>query len=157
MIDNYIIYTDGGCRGNPGGKGAYAAIIFKGTTPLFISAFEDDTTNQRMELKAAILGLKFIERPSNLKLYSDSAYLCNCFNNKWYENWNKNNWKNSKGEPVANKDLWVALLQLMNFHTSVEYIKVPGHADNIFNNKCDEMVNDILDFKEDMDKNLDKN
>lgn len=147
----YTIYTDGGCRGNPGGRGAYSAIIFSGNTPIFISGYEEKTTNQRMELKAAIIGLKFIERASDIKLYSDSAYLCNCFEQKWYVNWIKNNWKNSKGENVANKDLWESLLKLTTFHDSVQFIKVKGHSSNIFNNKCDSMVNDIMNFKEEIE------
>lgn len=147
-MNNYIIYTDGGCRGNPGGRGAYSAIIFSGSNPIFLTGYEDNTTNQRMELKAAIVGLKFIEHKANIKLYSDSAYLCNCFSNKWYVNWLKNNWKNAKGESVANRDLWELILKLVSFHESVEFIKVKGHDSNIFNNKCDEMVNDMMDFKE---------
>lgn len=151
----YTIYTDGGCRGNPGGRGAYSAIIFSNETPIFITGYESNTTNQRMELKAAILGLKFVEHRSDIKLYSDSAYLCNCFKDKWYIGWLKNDWKNSKGEKVANRDLWETILKLVAFHSSVEFIKVKGHSSNIYNNKCDEMVNDIMDFKI-MIENLEK-
>lgn len=152
-MDNYIIYTDGGCTENPGGEGGYSAIILSNGNPIFITGYESKTTNQRMELKAAILGLKFIERPSNIKLYSDSAYLCNCFISKWYESWEKNDWKNSKKESVANKDLWELLLKLVRFHKSVEFKKVKGHSDNIINNKCDEMATDIVRFKHQLNSN----
>jgi len=150
-IENYIVYTDGGCDSNPGGHGGYAAIILKDDTPIFITGYEDKTTNQRMELKAVILGLKFIERPSNIKVYSDSAYVVNCFKDKWYVKWENNNWVNSKNEPVANIQLWKLLLQLVRFHNTVEFIKVKGHSDNIFNNKCDAMATDIVAFKKELD------
>ena len=148
----YIVYTDGGCRVNPKGPGGYAAVIIKDTIPLYITGFEPSTTNQRMELKAAIAALKMIERSSYVKLYSDSAYMVNCFKEKWYVSWEKNKWLNSKREPVANIDLWKSLLKLVRFHKDVEFIKVKGHSDNLINNKCDQLATDIVDFKETLDK-----
>ena len=142
----YIIYTDGGCRVNPNGPGGYAAVIIKDNIPIYITGYETNTTNQRMELKAVITGLKFIERASNIRVYSDSAYVVNCFKDKWYINWEKNNWKNSKKEEVANIDLWKLLIELVKFHNSVEFIKVKGHSDNLINNKCDQLATDIVDF-----------
>lgn len=150
--DLYIIYTDGGCKVNPNGPGGYAAVIIKDTIPIYITGFEPFTTNQRMELKAAIAGLKMIDKPSVIKLYSDSAYMVNCFKDKWYINWEKNNWKNSKREPVANIDLWQLLLELVKFHNSVEFIKVKGHSTDIINNKCDQLAGDIVNFRNELMK-----
>lgn len=156
MIDNYIIYTDGGCSSNPGGRGGYASVILKDTIPLYLVGYEDNTTNQRMELKAVIIGLKFIERPSNIKIYSDSAYVVNCFKSKWYESWEKNGWINSKKEPVANMELWKLLLELVRFHNKVEFIKVKGHSDDYVNEKCDQLATDIVAFKKELDNLINK-
>lgn len=98
---------------------------FSGADPL--------TTNNRMELVAAIEALKKLKEPCSVKLYSDSAYLVNCFQQGWYKNWLKNGWVNSKRQPVENKELWLELLKLMDIHR-VEYIKVKGHSDNPYNN-----------------------
>lgn len=122
-----------------------------GSSPIYITGFEENTTNQRMELKAAILGLQMIKTPSIIDLYTDSAYLCNCFKDKWYESWEKNGWVNSKKEPVANKDLWETLLKLARSHEVLRFHKVKGHADNIFNNKCDQLCTDIINFKKQID------
>lgn len=148
--DIYTVYTDGGCRVNPRGPGGYAAVIIRDQIPMYITGFEPSTTNQRMELKAAIVALRFIERPSIITLYSDSAYMVNCFRDKWYVNWEKNGWKNSKGVAVSNIDLWKHLLQLVRFHKSVEFVKVKGHSDNIINNKCDQLATDIVDFVDEL-------
>ena len=151
MGKEYCIYTDGGCVGNPGGSGGYAALIMSNDSPIYVVGQDENTTNQRMELKAAILGLQMVKVPSVIDLYTDSAYLCNCFKSQWYVNWEKNGWKNSSGEPVANKDLWVTLLQLARFHETIRFHKVKGHADNIFNNKCDQLCTDIINFKKQID------
>ena len=150
--DIYIVYTDGGCSSNPGGRGGYAAVIIKDMMPVYITGYEDKTTNQRMELKAVIAGLKLIERPSTIKVYSDSAYVVNCFKSKWYESWEKNGWKNSKKEEVANIQLWKILLSLVRFHKSVEFFKVKGHDTDIINNKCDQLATDIMNFKKNLDE-----
>jgi ribonuclease HI len=92
-----------------------------------------------MELTAAIEALSRLKYPCKVLLYSDSAYLVNCFNNRWYEGWQRNGWKNSKGQPVENQDLWQRLLELMQKH-DVSYIKVKGHSDNEWNNRCDELA-----------------
>jgi len=150
---DYIVYTDGGCRINPDGPGGYAAVIInKQNRPIYITGYEPSTTNQRMELKAVITGLRMIERSSNIKVYSDSAYIINCFNQKWYEKWEKNKWINSKKEPVANIDLWIILLKLVRFHKNVEFIKVKGHSDNLINNKCDQLATDIVNFVDELNK-----
>ena len=133
-----IIYTDGACSGNPG-PGGYAAIIMSGTSKKEIYGAEPNTTNNRMELMAAIEGLKVLNKPCEVSLYSDSAYLVNAYNNKWIYGWKKNGWKNSSNEPVKNMDLWQEIENLRQVHT-VTFIKVKGHADNEFNNRCDELA-----------------
>ncbi|RXT04820.1 ribonuclease HI [Ammoniphilus sp. CFH 90114] len=133
-----VVYTDGACSGNPG-PGGWGAILMFGEHKKELSGGEKETTNNRMELKAAIEALKALKEPCTVKLHSDSAYLVNCFQQGWYKGWMKNGWKNSKKQPVENQDLWKEILELMKKH-KVEYIKVKGHADNEYNNRCDEMA-----------------
>ena len=132
------IYTDGACSGNPG-PGGYAAIIMAQDNKKEIYGAEKDTTNNRMELMAAIEGLKALKKPCEVTLYSDSAYLVNAYNNNWIYGWKKNGWKNSSKEPVKNIDLWQEIEALRQIHT-VTFVKVKGHADNEFNNRCDELA-----------------
>jgi ribonuclease HI len=132
------IYTDGACSGNPG-PGGWGAILMYGDHNKELSGGHEYTTNQRMELNAAIEALKVLKEPCNVVLYSDSAYMVNCFHQQWYKNWLKNGWKNSKGKPVENQELWKQLLQLTELH-QVEFVKVKGHADNEWNNRCDELA-----------------
>ncbi|WCK55370.1 ribonuclease HI [Aneurinibacillus sp. Ricciae_BoGa-3] len=132
------IYTDGACSGNPG-PGGWGAVLLYGDHRREMSGAEDVTTNNRMELTAAVMAMKALKEPCNIKLHSDSAYLVNCFKQGWYKNWIKNGWKNSKKQPVENKDLWQELLALMNIH-KVDFVKVKGHADNELNNRCDELA-----------------
>lgn len=133
-----IIYTDGACSGNPG-PGGWGAVLMYGQHIKEMSGAEANTTNNRMELKAAIEALSVLKEACKVTLYSDSAYLVNCFQQGWYKGWLKNGWKNSKGQPVENQDLWKELLRLMEIH-HVEYVKVKGHADNKWNNRCDELA-----------------
>jgi ribonuclease HI len=100
---------------------------------------EHHTTNQRMELTAAIEGLKALKEPCKVKLYSDSAYLVNAFQQQWYTKWEQNGWKNSTGKPVANQELWEQLLNLTRKH-EVTFFKVKGHADDQWNTRCDELA-----------------
>lgn len=132
------VYTDGACSGNPG-PGGYAAIIMVDGNKKEIYGAENNTTNNRMELMAAIEGLKVLKSPCDVTLYSDSAYLVNAYNNGWIYGWKKNGWKNSSKEPVKNIDLWQEIEGLRKVHT-VTFIKVKGHADNEFNNRCDELA-----------------
>lgn len=132
------IYTDGACSGNPG-PGGYAAIIMLEDNKKEIYGAEKNTTNNRMELMAAIQGLKALKRPCEVTLYSDSAYLVNAYNNNWIYGWKKNGWKNASKEPVKNIDLWQEIEDLRQIHT-VTFVKVKGHADNEFNNRCDELA-----------------
>ncbi len=141
-----IIYTDGACKGNPG-PGAWAAIlIYKSSAGLEItkelSGFESLTTNNRMELLAAINALENLKEPCKVILHTDSKYVQNGIN-IWIKNWIKNNWKNSSKKDVENKDLWQKLLQLTNLH-SVEFLWVKAHADNILNNKVDKIARDLV-------------
>lgn len=136
------IYTDGACSGNPG-PGGYAAIIITNGNKKEIFGAEKDTTNNRMELMAAIEGLKALKRHCEVTLYSDSAYLVNTYNEGWIYGWKKNGWKTASNKPVSNVDLWQELEKLRQVHT-VTFIKVKGHADNEYNNRCDELAVDAI-------------
>ncbi len=137
------IYTDGACSGNPGPGGYCAILEFNGKEKV-ISGGEKNTTNNRMELLAVIVSLKALKEKCHVKLYSDSAYVCNAINNNWLNTWQVNNWKTANKKEVLNKDLWDELLNLLSLH-KVEFIKVKGHADNEKNNRCDKIArNEIL-------------
>jgi ribonuclease HI len=158
----YQIYCDGSTRGN--GKenavGAWAYVIIN---PQYNSmSFADvqavkDTTNQRMELCAAIEAItkvqEFLGPFDTVKIYTDSAYLHNCYTQKWYRNWQMNGWKNAKKQPVANQDLWEMLIDYFESPT-YEFIKVKGHADNMWNNYVDDLAqNASSKLKEKIDAN----
>jgi ribonuclease HI len=133
-----VIYTDGACSGNPG-KGGWAAILKYGEHEKEISGFEQETTNNKMELTAAIEALKCLKAPCEVELYSDSAYLVNGFMQKWLEKWKLNNWINSSKEEVKNIDLWKELDSFNSIH-NITWIKVKGHSDNEYNNRCDKLA-----------------
>jgi len=133
------IYTDGACSGNPGPGGWGAVLLYKDQVKEIFGG-ERNTTNQRMELKAAIEALKALKvRGWKVSLYSDSAYLVNAFQQNWLSNWQKNGWKNSKKEPVANQDLWQELLLLME-KNQIQILKVKGHTGDRWNERCDELA-----------------
>jgi ribonuclease HI len=132
------IFTDGACSGNPG-PGGWAAILQSGTMEKELSGAVPLTTNQRMELQAAIEGLKALKYSCRVELSSDSAYLINAFNQRWLNKWQVNGWLNSQGKPVENRDLWQELLQLAGQH-QVTWIKVKGHHDHELNNRCDQLA-----------------
>ena len=138
VISEVTIYTDGACSGNPG-PGGWAAILMAGGAKKEMSGGERDTTNNRMELMAVIEGLKALKRPCKVDIYSDSAYVVNAFEQNWIGKWVKNGWKNSAKAEVANSDLWKELIDLTAMH-NVSFHKVKGHADNEFNNRCDELA-----------------
>lgn len=138
VISEVTIYTDGACSGNPG-PGGWAAILMAGGAKKEVSGGERDTTNNRMELMAVIEGLKALKRPCKVDIYSDSAYVVNAFEQNWIGKWVKNGWKNSAKAEVANSDLWKELINLTSMH-NVTFHKVKGHADNEFNNRCDELA-----------------
>ena len=137
-----IIYTDGACSGNPG-PGGYGAILRYGEHEKEISGGEKNTTNQRMELMAAIVVLEQLKVPCRVKLHSDSAYLINAFKQNWFAKWLRNGWQNSKKEPVQNRDLWEKLWALAQKH-EIEWIKVKGHADDDLNNRCDRLAKEAI-------------
>ena len=137
-ISDVVIYTDGACSGNPG-PGGWAAILMAGSAKKELSGGEANTTNNRMELMGVISGLKALTRPCNVEVHSDSAYVVNAFSQNWIGKWASNGWKNSAKADVANTDLWKELLELTKIH-NVTFVKVKGHADNEFNNRCDELA-----------------
>lgn len=137
-ISDVVIYTDGACSGNPG-PGGWAAILMAGGVKKELSGGEANTTNNRMELMGVISGLKALTRPCNVEVHSDSAYVVNAFSQNWIGKWASNGWKNSAKADVANTDLWKELLELTKIH-NVTFVKVKGHADNEYNNRCDELA-----------------
>jgi ribonuclease HI len=138
MTDVVEIYTDGACSGNPG-PGGWAAILVARGVEKVISGSEGSTTNNRMELMAAIQALRQLKRPCKINLYSDSAYLVSAFTQGWLANWQRNGWRNAAKDPVSNMDLWQELLQVSGKH-QISWIKVRGHADHDYNNRCDQLA-----------------
>ena len=132
------IYTDGACSGNPG-PGGWGAILIYNDNKKEISGGAKDTTNNIMELTAIIEALNKLKYPCDVQILSDSAYVVNAFKLKWIDSWIKNDWKTSNKEPVKNKELWQELIKLTNIHKT-EFIKVKGHSDNEYNNRCDELA-----------------
>ena len=133
-----IIYTDGACSGNPG-PGGWGAILMYRDKKLEISGYEAHTTNNRMELMAPIEALSRLKEPCQVQVYSDSAYLVNAFQKHWLDSWQRKNWIKSDKKPVENQDLWKELLKYTCIH-SIQWIKVKGHADNPYNNRCDALA-----------------
>jgi len=132
------LYTDGACSGNPG-PGGWGAILRCAGVEKELCGGEADTTNNRMELTAAIRGLEALKRPCAVTLYTDSRYLQQAITCGWLENWKKNGWRKSDKKPVLNVDLWQQLDGLLQQH-QVELIWVKGHADNPLNNRCDALA-----------------
>ncbi len=132
------LYTDGACSGNPGMGGYGIVLCYKGHKKEF-SGFNENTTNNRMELTAVIEGLKKLKESCDVTIYTDSAYVCNAFTEKWIENWQLNNWHTSGKKEVLNKDLWLMLLDELAKH-KVTWVKVKGHSDNELNNRCDALA-----------------
>ncbi len=133
-----ILYTDGACSGNPG-PGGYGAILQYGAHQRELSKGFRRTTNNRMELLGVIDALALLREPCDVTLYSDSQYVVNALTKGWAKSWKKNGWRRSNKEPAQNPDLWERLLELCEAHT-VRCIWVKGHADNKFNNRCDELA-----------------
>ena len=126
------IYCDGGCSGNQSEQniGGWGTVLVYKEHVKELKGGELNTTNNRMELTALIQGLNAIQNTDMcVSVYSDSAYIINCFHQKWYVNWQKNGWKNSKKEPVENQDLWLTLIDLVQRHPQVQFYKVKGHLD----------------------------
>ena len=143
------IYTDGAARGNPDGPGGYGTILVyidtKGQTHTReLSQGYKKTTNNRMELMAAIAGLEALTKPCSVKLYSDSQYLVKAFNEHWLDGWIKKGWKRGKNEPVKNVDLWKRLLKAKEPH-QVTFIWVKGHDGHEQNERCDYLATSAAD------------
>ncbi|NTV98495.1 MAG: ribonuclease HI [Chlorobiaceae bacterium] len=139
---NIIIYTDGACSGNPG-KGGWGALLMYGNSTREISGYCPATTNNRMELSAAIEALEALKEPCRVKLYSDSSYLVNALNEGWLKRWTANNWKTAARKNVENIDLWKKILKLITLH-DVTFHKVKGHSDNPYNNRCDALAREAI-------------
>ena len=150
-MNQVVIYTDGACSGNGRGdaRGGWAAILVHQAYERELCGPEVNATNQRMELRAAIEGLKALTEPSHVTLYSDSSYVVNCFRDRWYDAWRLNGWRNKKRQPVANRELWEELLELVESGHIVEFRKVVGHADQLgrtsdshesYNQRCDRLA-----------------
>ena len=133
-----IVYTDGACSGNPG-PGGWGCVLIYGEHRKEMSGGEKETTNNRMELMAAIRALEALNVPCSVDLYSDSAYLVNAFEQGWLSNWVKRGWIKADKKPVENVDLWKRILELVNMH-KVVFHKVKGHASKKENNRCDELA-----------------
>ncbi|HEV8437411.1 MAG TPA: ribonuclease HI [Methylomirabilota bacterium] len=136
------MYTDGACSGNPG-PGGWAAIVTDGAQEHELSGGESPTTNQRMELMGAIEGLRSLDGRRRVAIYSDSAYLVNCFRDRWYERWRQNGWRNVQKKPVGNRDLWEALIALVERH-DVSWHKVAGHSGDVLNDRADRLARSAI-------------
>lgn len=130
-----VLYTDGACLGNPGPGGWAALLRYKGHERL-LSGGEASTTNNRMELRAALEGLKALKEPCEVDLYTDSQYLQKAFAEGWLERWEANGWRSSGGQAVKNQDLWKALVEVLKVHR-VRFHWVKGHAGHRDNERVD--------------------
>lgn len=146
------IYTDGAARGNPDGPGGYGTVLeyvdSKGELHTKeLSQGYKKTTNNRMELMAAIAGLEALNRPCQIEVYSDSKYVVDAFNQHWIDGWIKKGWKRGKNEPVKNVDLWQRLLKAKAPH-EVTFIWVKGHDGHFQNERCDTLATTAADGNE---------
>ena len=132
------IYTDGACSPNPG-TGGWGAVLMTGQARKELSGAEADSTNNRMELTAAIRALEALKKPCRVDLFTDSEYVKNAFTEGWLAKWELNGWKNATKKPVKNDDLWRELLELSQKH-QITWHWVRGHASNPNNNRCDELA-----------------
>lgn len=132
------IYTDGACKFNPGPGGWAAVLVYNGHEKE-LSGGEKQTTNNRMELLAAINGLKILKEPCEVTLYSDSKYLIDSVEKGWVYSWREKGWKKPDKSPALNPDLWEEILKLLEYH-KVEFVWVKGHAGHIYNERCDRLA-----------------
>lgn len=142
-MKNIEIYTDGACKGNPGPGGYGAVLMYKGARREISGAYAL-TTNNRMEVLAAIKALQLLKEPCGVNLYSDSRYLVDAIEKGWVKKWCTNNWMRNKKERAVNVDLWVQLLELLQMHR-VKFIWVKGHADNAENERCDQLATQSIE------------
>lgn len=136
------LYTDGACRGNPG-KGGWGAILVYGSYKKELSGGERETTNNRMELMAAISGLEALREPCEVTLYSDSKYLVDAFIEGWIHTWREKGWKRGK-DSLKNPDLWERLWALTEVH-KVTFVWVKGHSGHEYNERCDTLATSFAD------------
>jgi ribonuclease HI len=137
-LKHVVIYTDGACSGNPG-PGGWAAILRFDSQEKVVSGSEPETTNNRMELRAALEALRALKERVRVTVYTDSAYLQRAFTDGWLDNWRRNGWRTASKKPVENRDLWELLLAEDARH-DVSWVKVKGHSDNPLNNRVDELA-----------------
>ena len=141
-MDRVTIYTDGACSKNPG-PGGWGCVLIYGDHRKEASGNEEQTTNNRMELTAAIEALRLLKRSCMVDLYTDSAYLCNAFFEGWLMNWRSNGWHTANKREVENRDLWEQIDALCTTHV-VTFHKVKGHSDNVENNRCDQLARNAI-------------
>lgn len=134
-----IIHTDGGCKGNPG-PGGFGAVLVCGGHRKELSAGYRLTTNNRMELRAAIAALGVLQEPCEVELHSDSKYLIDAISKNWIAGWKKRGWKTADKKAVKNQDLWLELLEVMHPH-QIDWRWVKGHAGHAENERCDDLAN----------------
>jgi len=137
-VSDVFLYTDGSCLGNPG-PGGYGAVLIFGEHRKELSQGYRDTTNNRMELRAVIEGLRTLTRPCSVKLYTDSKYVQQAITKGWLANWRKNGWKTAAKKPVKNQDLWRDLMPLLEKH-QIDFRWVKGHSGHPENERCDELA-----------------
>ncbi len=137
------VYTDGACRGNPG-PGGYGAILVYGAHEKELSGGEKSTTNNRMELSAAIAALEALKEPCEVTLYSDSKYLVDAINLGWLVSWQKQNYRRGTAKAVLNPDLWEKIAALIQKH-QVTFVWVKGHAGHAYNERCDALATSFAD------------
>ena len=140
------IYTDGACSFNPGPGGWGAVLLYNGKEKR-LSGFEDNTTNNRMELLAVIKALNELKEPCNVMLYSDSAYVVNAFEQNWIEDWQIRNWRTAGKKEVKNIDLWQKLLKHTKIH-NITFNKVKGHSTDFYNNVCDSLARSEIEKRQ---------
>ncbi len=138
QTNHIIIYTDGSALGNPG-PGGYGIVLKHAGHIKELSGGFRRTTNNRMEILAAVMALKALKRPSRVTLYSDSQYLTNAINKGWAKRWRANGWMRNKKDPALNADLWAELLPLVKHH-EIEFVWLRGHTGNPDNERCDQLA-----------------
>jgi ribonuclease HI len=139
MLKNVKLYTDGACSGNPG-PGGWGAVLIFGPHKKEISGYDPQTTNNRMEMMAVIMGFEALNEPCQVTVYSDSKLVVEAFNDGWISNWLKTDFKQGK---VKNIELWKRMLEVIKPH-KVKWVWVKGHADNAMNNRCDELARKVI-------------
>jgi len=136
------LYTDGACSYNPGPGGWAAILVYKGHEKI-LTGYNPETTNNRMELTAAMMGMRALKERCIVNIYTDSAYLCNAFREGWMDIWSRNGWQNSKKKEIENKDIWMDIYNLTIDH-DVRWHKVKGHSDHEYNIRCDALAREEI-------------